>query len=508
MRVYFLDTNVFLQCKPLDQLPWPDVYDGPEILLLVSPIVQAEIDKNKQDGNERRASRARKASALFRDVILSESLKRTLRESAPVVELSFSPPNSTSGPVPAGLDLTRADDQLIWDCLIYKRENPSQEVHLLTHDTGPMLTAKRSGLAFTPIPEDWLLAPEPDLRDRRIKELERRLSLVERSAPEISIEVTKDGKAIEPPLLIHAVWYDALTEEEIESLTTEVFRRHPIETDLDQSRPRSDFGGGMLASALSASMSLGGTRVFQPPSEEAIKEYRDAAYPKWQKEVREFFRDLADSLNLRRHPPTVVVRVTNTGHAPADNTIVELRTCGDLMIVPPLEDDEKEDLFSAPRVPSPPMPPKGKWVDRLGLMPWHTDGPRMDMLDRLCYVRPPIDSLKDILTQQQRDRHVFVWRSEKPTTAVDTWTFECVEFRHQETGGCFSIDLYSPPNANATTGSLTCTVTASNLPEPEKMVLPISIERSEGNTLEKARTILSLGFSTGFGSRGSQNSDP
>jgi hypothetical protein len=66
MKVLFLDSNLFLQCRELHELPWNEIApDEKEILLAISRPVQREIDKLKHDGNDRRAKRARKANSLW-----------------------------------------------------------------------------------------------------------------------------------------------------------------------------------------------------------------------------------------------------------------------------------------------------------------------------------------------------------------------------------------------------------------------------------------------------------
>src|SRR5260221_7173731 len=70
-KILFPDTNIFLQCKALNELQWSDAIDADEIELLIGAPVQDEIDRLKNDGNQRRARRARDTNRLFRDVLAS-----------------------------------------------------------------------------------------------------------------------------------------------------------------------------------------------------------------------------------------------------------------------------------------------------------------------------------------------------------------------------------------------------------------------------------------------------
>lgn len=71
VRVLYLfpDTNVFIQCRPLEDLDWSEWTDFDEVHLLVCRTVQREIDHQKNRGNDRVGRRARKVSSLFRDIV-------------------------------------------------------------------------------------------------------------------------------------------------------------------------------------------------------------------------------------------------------------------------------------------------------------------------------------------------------------------------------------------------------------------------------------------------------
>ena len=84
-------------------------------------------------------------------------------------------------------DLSRSDDCIIAEALVYREDKPDQEVALLSHDTGLLGMAKDCGLAVQPVPDTWLRPPEPDERSRRIVQLEE----LTRHNPKIS-NITED----------------------------------------------------------------------------------------------------------------------------------------------------------------------------------------------------------------------------------------------------------------------------------------------------------------------------
>ncbi len=68
----FLDTNLFIQCRALEELDWSAWAGFEEVHLIASRPVQREIDNQKNRGNHRVGRRARKAYQLFRRVLESE----------------------------------------------------------------------------------------------------------------------------------------------------------------------------------------------------------------------------------------------------------------------------------------------------------------------------------------------------------------------------------------------------------------------------------------------------
>src|SRR4029079_8407999 len=111
-----------------------------------------------------------KASSFIRKVVLAENFELTIRDANPRVTVAL-PDNRQAASGHPALDLSRADDRLIAEALSFQAAHPDKRVELLTHDTSPLLTARQCVLQFSIIPDDWLLPPEPDLRDKRLADL-------------------------------------------------------------------------------------------------------------------------------------------------------------------------------------------------------------------------------------------------------------------------------------------------------------------------------------------------
>lgn len=491
MCVLFLDTNVFLQCKPLTELPWGDLAAGDELLLLVPRAVQEELDRLKQDGNGRRAKRARKACTFLRELVLSAEGRITLREQDPNVQVSFTPPSSATTTASSLLDMSRPDDRIVGELLAYTQEHPTVTAALLTHDTNPMLTAKRLNLAFLVIPEGWLLPPERDERDKRVSELERKLALFERSAPIIALSVSdQTGGSITRGVFSVRVYPD-LSTEEIGGFVAMVRQRHPIAIDFGENAPsRHPMALGSLAAI---ERFAGYEWTYQSPTKEEIAKYKETEYPAWEEKIQSIFEKLGVRLGYPSRRATIVFTLENKGSVPAENVVVEFTTLGGIVLEPP-DWAEKEKGKGHPvnnALPEPPKPPQGTWVRKRtalfsvleSINPPHLSSMSDDLYRGLTIPRGPF-------VPPPRDRNEFYWKQEKPSKYTDRWVFECVEFRHQVDVEEFKLPLFIREKDSIESGAVVCTVTAKNLPEPVRVTLPVSVEREESDTAKAAAALI------------------
>lgn len=351
MNVFFLDTNIFLQCRPLKDLAWHEVCDDPAMLLLIPNAVREEIDKNKYKGNNQIAKRSRNTSSFFRSIIQSKDCKIILRDSGPHVEISFALDTENKEKPPDILDLTNIDNQIIWEALTYKIVNPDMDVSLLTHDTNPMITAKRCGLQFAEIPEDWLLPPEPDSRDKKIIELEKKIQTYEENHPNIIICV----KDLDDTSGFHFVMkikkYKALSSEQINKFLIKSYELYPMCEDFNKDpHIPIDYHTYLMDAA------LGYEYEYKPPNENKIKEYKEIDYPQWQKQLREFFQELPKSLELPYRRKTLSFIIKNKGNAPGLNSVVEFKIEGGFLFETPIDDQDKKKSLEEIRFPPAPRP--------------------------------------------------------------------------------------------------------------------------------------------------------
>jgi PIN domain len=169
-QIFFLDTNVFLECKWLEELPWQDLTEKDPIRLIIALTVIEEIGKRK-NGYDRKADRARKASELLGKIRDIPEGCITVRDAGPHVSIEIAPhifPKPSEFPE---LDLSQADNRIVAEAKLFAVSTPDV-VSLLTRDTLPGLLARSQGVHSTPVPKEWLLPREPDAKDKQIRSSE------------------------------------------------------------------------------------------------------------------------------------------------------------------------------------------------------------------------------------------------------------------------------------------------------------------------------------------------
>ncbi len=466
----FVDTNLFIQCRDLSELDWSEWKDFSEVHLIVSLPVQREIDRQKTRGNDRVGRRARSTySSLFRAIATDEKKFQLVNDAEPQVKLFLESPSRPDPELANSLDCSRPDDEIIGCMNRFAKDNPSFDVRLLTHATGPMMTARGLGLSVSPIREDWILSPENNEKEREIARLKQEMAQLKRSEPQFEIRcVDTEGGKIEELKLVHRI-YTPLSEDDVSHCMDLLERRFPIETefnDLDAVSPPT--------MALSI---FGQRRYFEPVSEETIRNYIENEYPEWLDNCRDWLRGIQEELQRKEGLPFFTFEATNVGARPGKDTLIVIRSKGDFKICPPpfeedeLEETEKTDL----RVPSPPRPPRGRWqlsdtsLSRM-LRSFNT-------LDRTPLMNiPSLSAPLYVPSTPRHDSNAFYYKPTRITEPSDTFSLECEQWRHKTSSQSFEGDIFVAKGVTEASGVLECEIHAENLFKPAFKRIPVRIE--------------------------------
>ena len=473
-QTFFCDTNLFLQCRSIKSLPWCELAGGEEAIFVYVPrTVQTELDTLKQDGNGRRAQRARDASSTIKEIIRSPDAHIGFKSKDTPVVLRLSGLRSPSAPRHPELDLTRNDDRIIDEALAWSHTH-NERVSILTHDTGVMASARHCKLPFVEVPDGWLLEPEPDGRDKKIAELERIVKAFQTTQPEIQSSYSRDSEPVDN-ILHHVLLFPDLTPVQVEANLQRVQRAHPEVANFERPRPTAH------DSALSA---ITVAKEWLPPSSEAIRTYHDEQYPEWLEKLRVFFLGVNKKIEAAARVFLIQVTIANTGSRPAEATRIQLLAHGGLKLLP--EDTKLKDQFTRVDLPKPPKAPAGRWVNRMfsaleGLNDWNNLGAGPLLTKGLSHLLHP---------PEPRDPEALYWRHGKSGIS-DRWELSCEMFMHKVKPVSFTLPLLVPIDVTLSACALELLVTASNLREPHKHILPIRVTYGEGDTIQSVEQLTS-----------------
>ncbi len=182
-HVVLIDSQVVLEARPLEQLPWGDLFKG-SILLLVVRQVQTEIDRRKNDG--RLGRRARAFNKLLDGFIESRVPSPVLAN--PKVDVATVANRPIDWDALGDLDRDDGDDRIVAQALNAIVDNPTRLV-LLSHDMRPRDAAATHGLSAVKLPETWLREPEPSPDQKRITELEAKVKLLAADQPQLAVRL-------------------------------------------------------------------------------------------------------------------------------------------------------------------------------------------------------------------------------------------------------------------------------------------------------------------------------
>lgn len=482
MMVLFLDTNVFMQCRDLKELPWSDIANKDDILLLIPQAVEKEIDKQKGEGGSRRGKRARAISSLFKKIISNGETRFVIKEANPTIEIAFSEIHPLKVEPTDFLDQNRPDDLIIAEVLQYKRSNPEHTVYFLTHDSYPMRTCQRLGIAFKSVPDEWLLEPEDDPRDKELKELRKKITKLEQNHPQIELQIRDVNKNEIARMSFELTVYKALSEAQAKELATEAIASFPMKTKFDGSDNHKTSQKPAFTDKYGACL-LGYQEEYQCPAESLIDKYQNESYPKWVEMVNKTFKNLHRILLFNQSFFSTTFVLSNSGSQPAENLIIKFNALGgtDIML-----EEHKKNYFgdNLVKLPSAPIAPEGKWVKK------NSRFSPSDFLGLTSRVEKPFFTDPGQFMKREKDINSFYWKVGDSSGFMKEIAAECREFRHQVDPEEFEVVVIIPIDQILKNVAVSCLVTAKNLPTPFKIMLPISVNYIQANnTFDIARKL-------------------
>lgn len=323
-----IDTNSFLQLRDFNQIRWNDLFgSAEEVTLLVCQAVIAELDKHKNSTNKRRRDRARKALNQIEAAAKEPDMSLAIRSNAPKVTLTIwtGKPNWADFP---NLDSGSADDYLV---AAAGSDGPNAIV--LSHDTGPRIRARISGVRAESPLDDWLLPPEQTDDQRKMAQMQRELEASKNARPRLEIVLPPDD-----PLRIEA-WSVPPLSPQLASL---------LASHVTGEFPRKDLvarqGNPLFRSVLSDNW-IGQTEI-------------DAYYEEYhgyESKVQTYFALLNEKVASHARAQNLPWAILNSGNVSARDLTLEIAVSGDLEIVADREDASIYlGSIEPPEAPEPP----------------------------------------------------------------------------------------------------------------------------------------------------------
>ena len=482
----FPDTNLFIQCSPLPEIDWTRWDDFDEVRLLICRPVQREIDNQKNRGNDRVGQRARKTSRIFRDIATGEDGYEVIRESSPRVELHLEALGRPSPELEDRLDYGKPDDEIVGCCYEYSREHSPSDVRLLTHDGGPMMTARSLGLPFEPIPEDWILPPENSPAERENARLREEVNRLRKVEPEFLIRcMNHHGQEFEK-LEFECQIFEPLTEADISELIQALKSRWPISEYFGPNERTRRGNSTAISPWERIVMQARAADVFVPASADEIARYRDRDYPEWIDECQSVLSNLHRALQRSSGRPAFRFLVENRGTRPGKDALVDIVAKGNFEVSPPWDEIGDElDVTSGTNLelPFPPEPPQGRWVSAFNPLP--------GLMDRL--ILPESALYPDWLggeRDRRRDPNAFYYKPTRPDEPVKLFSLECEQWRHGTGGEHFDVELCVNFTDDHVRGMVECVVHAENLSAPTTKSVPIRGVVMKGDTKHFASNLI------------------
>jgi len=305
----FIDSNVILECLPLDQLPWQDIDPTGPILVLVTPTVLKEVDSKKKDG--RLAVRARDFNRLMAPMA-ADGKPVVLTEGPPRVAITAARCRRIDWQQFDDLGPDDADACVVAEVL-HAHGIAQNQQRIISQDIHLLITAQRHGVKTFHVPDGWLRPPEQHPKDAENAKLKQQLAEVKKSEPEFAIRF----EAPQQPVVIYQV--RPLSSDESAALVAGILTAHP--------KPAQDAGPFNQIN-------------YDSGLDKRYAEYKDQAVPR-------FVQNFHNGLEVYYGQVPITLVVENTGNIRADNIIIEVQVMGGWI-------NEKAILFS----PSGPTPPR------------------------------------------------------------------------------------------------------------------------------------------------------
>lgn len=180
-RIY-VDTNILLHGKPLQDIVW-EAYEQSPITIIITSTNLRELDAHK-DQHPKKHLRERARKALQR---IERSLEDPTLRPGVTLRVEDAPPRIDYAA--HQLDATHADDQLLASTIASRDEHTHDITILYTHDVGPRIKGKKRGITTRSLSDEDKLPPLKDETEAENERLKRELHEITTAAPRLQVTI-------------------------------------------------------------------------------------------------------------------------------------------------------------------------------------------------------------------------------------------------------------------------------------------------------------------------------
>jgi hypothetical protein len=323
-KYIFLDTNIYLHYKPVEQLSLERF--GTDCTLVVPRVILGELNKHKDTHSSQNIrNRARSVCKIINQWSVAKSVSGVF---------GFEFGIKTSSPQDHGLDSSSCDDRFLSDIL----EHPAAlaDKLLITNDSNLCLTAKHLGITVEELDDQFKLPIEPDPLEQENARLRRELDQLKNARPQLKIGLISDKSNLEVdanPVFLLEPDKTELTNEEIDRQVEEI---------------RRSLGGKYITPQQDHNSPMALLEIMRVSTEDISKYHRrldeyPAVYRKYLLKLREF---------KCKPKCKFTIGIYNSGTAPAQNVDIYLHFPDGFELF------EEEDVPHEPREPELPQKPE------------------------------------------------------------------------------------------------------------------------------------------------------
>ena len=192
MLYCILNTNIFLEFRPITEIAWLKELSAADVCLVVTSVVTRELDKHKSGSSNRLRKRARRTLAHLDS--LDVKIDSEIRDG---VLLRF----DLAEPILATLESYNlssnvSDDLLLAKTIEFRTQHPSSDIAILSDDRTVRFKARGHDLDVPELSGDYRLPHEIDPIEQENRELKNELLKLQNERPNLEIGFETDNRKL------------------------------------------------------------------------------------------------------------------------------------------------------------------------------------------------------------------------------------------------------------------------------------------------------------------------